>query len=102
MYRNAVSATVALWLPLLSLVLAGCGPAVPPEAVLPPAPVSVSKPLVRNVVDYDSFDGRIKAKETVEVRAKVRGYLVKINFQDGQLVKAKDVLFEIDPKPFQV
>src|SRR5262249_52672983 len=46
-------------------------------------------------------EGRIAAVETVEVRARVRGHLVKVNFQDGQMVEADDLLFEIDPRPFE-
>jgi RND family efflux transporter MFP subunit len=71
-------------------------------AETPPPPVSVSKPLVREVIDHDDYEGRIAAVETVEVRARVRGHLVKVNFQDGQIVKEGDPLFEIDPQPYKV
>src|SRR5262249_48687454 len=64
-------------------------------------PVSVSQPLVREVIDQDDYEGRIGSVETVEVRARVRGHLVKVNFQDGQMVKEGDLLFEIDPRQYK-
>jgi RND family efflux transporter MFP subunit len=66
-----------------------------------PPPVSVSQPLVLEVIDQDDYEGRIAAVETVEVRARVRGHLVKVNFQDGDIVKQDQPLFEIDPRPYQ-
>jgi multidrug efflux system membrane fusion protein len=68
----------------------------------PPPAVTVSQPVVREIIDRDVYEGRIAAAETVEVRAKVRGYLVQVNFKDGQIVKAGDLLFEIDPQPYKV
>jgi RND family efflux transporter MFP subunit len=85
---------------VLTGVLSGCDSA-PPVAETPPPPVSVSQPLVREVIDHDDYEGRIAAVETVEVRARVRGHLVKVNFQDGQMVQEKDPLFEIDPRPYK-
>jgi RND family efflux transporter MFP subunit len=70
-------------------------------AETPPPPVTVSQPLVREVTDYDEYDGRIAAIPKVDVRARVRGHLMKVNFQDGQLVKKGDLLYEIDPRPYQ-
>lgn len=85
---------------LLSAI-AGCGTSTPPVAETPPPPVSVSKPLVREVTDQDDYEGRIAAVETVEVRARVRGHLDKVNFKDGQMVKKGDMLFEIDPRTYK-
>jgi RND family efflux transporter MFP subunit len=70
-------------------------------AETPPPPVSVSQPLVRDVIDQDDYEGRIAAVESVEVRARVRGHLVKVNFHDGQMVKQDDLLFEIDDRPYK-
>jgi RND family efflux transporter MFP subunit len=67
----------------------------------PPPPVTVSQPVVGNVVEQDDYEGRIAAVESVDVRARVRGHLVKVNFQDGQMVQKDDLLFEIDPRPYQ-
>src|SRR5262245_24235990 len=83
---------------VFSISLLGCNAAAPPVAETPPPPVSVSQPLVRDVIDQDDYEGHIKAVDMVDVRARVRGHLVKINFQDGQIVKKDDPLFEIDPR----
>jgi RND family efflux transporter MFP subunit len=61
----------------------------------------VSQPIEREVIDYDEYTGRTAAVAAVEVRARVSGYLVKVNFQEGSVVKKGDVLFQIDPRPFQ-
>jgi len=81
--------------------LLGCDSNAPPVAETPPPPVTVSQPLARDVIDYDDYEGRIGAVESVEVRARVRGHLVKVNFHDGQMVKPGDLLFEIDPRPYK-
>src|SRR5262249_19254163 len=99
-YANSLRRFARL-LPLLGLFPAGCGPASPPVVETPPPPVTVSQPLVREMIDFDDYEGRIAAVETVEVRARVRGHLVKVNFQDGQIVKPGNLLFEIDPRTYQ-
>jgi RND family efflux transporter MFP subunit len=88
---------------LLALLatMTGCSPPAPAVTETPPPPVSVSQPVSREVTDYDDYEGRIAAVETVEVRARVRGYIVKVNFKDGDFVKKGDMLFEIDPRPYK-
>jgi RND family efflux transporter MFP subunit len=86
---------------VLAGALSGCGPNAPPVAETPPPTVSVSQPVVRDVIDYDEYEGRIGAFETVDVRARVRGHLDKVAFQAGQMVKKDDPLYEIDPRPYQ-
>src|SRR5215475_3453398 len=83
------------------LGLAGCvrGPSAAPEAA--PATVTVSRPVERDVTDYADFSGRTAAIDAVEVRAHVWGYLDKVNFKEGALVQKGDVLFELDPRPYQ-
>jgi RND family efflux transporter MFP subunit len=71
------------------------------EAPPPEPPVTVSYPLQREVIDYAEYTGRTAAVETVQVRARVSGYLVKINFTEGADVNEGDVLYEIDPQPYQ-
>src|SRR4051795_12280843 len=85
----------------LCLGLAGCvrEPSAAPEAG--PAPVTVSRPVERDVTDYADFTGRTAAVDSVEVRARVWGYLDKVNFKEGALVKKGDVLFEIDPLTYK-
>src|SRR6516165_6866150 len=83
------------------LGLAGCVrvPSAAPEAA--PTPVTVSRPVERDVTDNADFTGRTAAVDSVEVRARVWGYLDKVNFKEGALVKKDDVLFEIDPRVYR-
>jgi len=74
--------------------LAQSGPAAPPA-------VTVSHPLERKVVEWDEYTGQFAAVEDVDIRARVSGYLTEIHFQDGQFVKKGDLLFVIDPRPFE-
>jgi RND family efflux transporter MFP subunit len=86
----------------LLLLLAACGQAPPTAGGGPPPPtVTVAKPIERGVVDQDEYVGRFVAIDSVEVRARVSGYLDQIHFHDGQTVKAGDPLFTIDKRPFQ-
>jgi RND family efflux transporter MFP subunit len=85
----------------LSVGATGCtrGPSAPPPA--PPVSVTVSHPVERYVTDYADFTARIAAVDSVEVRAHVWGYLQKVNFREGDLVTKGQVLFELDPRPYQ-
>src|ERR1700731_574075 len=85
----------------LCIGLAGCAqvPSGAPEAA--PTPVTVCCPVERYVADYADFTARTAAVDSVEVRAHVWGYLDKVNFKEGALVKKGDVLFELDPRPYQ-
>jgi RND family efflux transporter MFP subunit len=84
----------------LTLALAGCVPA--PQVVAPPTPkVTVSQPIARELTDYEDFTGRTDAVSTVDIRARVTGYLDKVNFRDGDIVKEGTLLYQIDPRPFQ-
>jgi RND family efflux transporter MFP subunit len=68
----------------------------------PPPAVTVSKPLVKDLQEWSDFTGQFEARESVEVRARVSGYLESINFVDGQLVKKGDLLLVIEPRPFEL
>ena len=63
--------------------------------------VEVSKPLLKDVEIWDNYTARIEGEKSVEVRSRVSGYLQKICFNDGDFVNVGDILFEIDPRPFQ-
>jgi RND family efflux transporter MFP subunit len=63
--------------------------------------VTVSRPVVREIIEWDEYTGRLESVETVEVRARVNGYLQSVHFKDGQVVKKGDLLFVIDPRPYQ-
>lgn len=94
--RGWLAALPLLWLPLLQ----GCSPAVAEPK--PEAPkVTVAHPEQRTLVDYDEYNGWTEASAIVELRARVRGHIDKVDFTDGQFVKAGDLLFELDPRPFQ-
>jgi RND family efflux transporter MFP subunit len=84
----------------LCLGVAGCARA--PAGVPPaePAPVAVSYPVERDVTDYKDYTGRTAAVDSVDVKAHVWGYLQKVNFKEGDLVKKGDVLFELDARPY--
>jgi multidrug efflux system membrane fusion protein len=94
--RN-VAACVAL-----ATLVASCGERQQQQATAPPPPtVTMAKPVERTVVDYDEYVGRFAAVDSVEVRARVSGYLDGVHFKDGQMVKQGDLLFTIDKRPFQ-
>jgi len=85
----------------LCLTLAGCKHEPPALAATPPLVVLVSPPVEQEIADYYEYTGRTAAVDAVEVRARVSGYLVKVNFREGAVVKKGDLLFLIDPRPFQ-
>ena len=86
---------------LLIPCLAGCDTKEAQATVIPPTGVTVSQPLQQEVSDFVEFTGNTSPKETVDIRARVKGFLKKINFTDGSMVKEGDVLFEIEPDVFQ-
>ena len=103
MQRRIIYQTLGGLLTVL-LLGAGCGkpPAGPGAAgARPPAAVTVNQPAQREVVEWDTYPGRLDAVESVEVRARVSGYLQSINFKDGAEVKKGDLLFVIDPRQYQ-
>ena len=103
--RAALSVLAALG----ALLLGACEPSTPepttpPAAAapqMPPIPVKTGLPLQKRVQAYDEYTGRIEAVETVDIRARVSGYLQRKNFRDGDKVRKGDLLFVIDPRPYQ-
>jgi RND family efflux transporter MFP subunit len=80
--------------------LSGCEkPAQPPAASAPP--VTVANPTKRTVTDWDEFTGRFDAIEQVQVRARVTGFVMSVDFKDGAIVKAGDLLYVIDPRQYE-
>ncbi len=80
--------------------LAGCGqPASKAPPIVPT--VSVAQPIPRRVHEWDEYTGRLASPETVEVRARVSGYIDQIHFKEGGEVKKGDLLVTIDPRPYQ-
>jgi RND family efflux transporter MFP subunit len=81
--------------------LAACGGSAPPAGA-PPAPsVTVATPVKQTILDKDEYVGRFVAVDMVEIRSRVSGYLDKIQFTDGAIVKQGDLLLTIDHRPFQ-
>ena len=64
-------------------------------------PVTVANPVIKPVIEWDEYTGRFEAVERVEIRARVSGYLDSIHFRDGQMVEKGDLLYVIDPRPFE-
>src|SRR5262245_39087979 len=98
--RDRLSIASLLVVPL-GLALPGCEPASDAVGAAAPPAVTVSQPVEREVTDYREYTGRTAAVGTVEVRARVSGYLVAVDFQEGAVVEKGDLLFRIDPRPFQ-
>ncbi len=88
---------------VLSLfILAGCGSGAQEQAGAPPAmEVSVATVPEREITEWDEYTGRLEAVESVEIRPQVSGYLQQVNFDEGRDVRKGDVLFVIDPRPYQ-
>src|ERR1700693_2402040 len=85
-------------------VLPGAQPAAQQPAMSaapPPVPVSVARVEEKSVTEWDVFSGRVRAIDHVEVRPQVSGIIEQVHFSDGQLVRKGDMLFTIDPRPFQ-
>jgi len=82
------------------LLLAGCGKK-EEAAAPPPPPVTVANPIKKVTTDWDEFTGRFDAVEQVQVRARVTGFVTRVAFTDGAVVKTGDLLYEIDPRQYQ-
>src|SRR5579859_1795221 len=96
-FRLALNLSLGL---ALVLGVASCKKNAPIGAP-PAANVTVSQPVERELFEWDEYTGRLDAVDSVELRARVSGYLQSVNFKDGAEVKKGDLLFVIDPRPFQ-
>jgi RND family efflux transporter MFP subunit len=79
---------------------AGCKPKSDVATAQPPT-VSVVQPVAREVIEWDEYIGRLESPESVEIRARVSGYLHKVHFREGKEVKKGELLFTIDRRPYQ-
>jgi RND family efflux transporter MFP subunit len=93
------SAAGLLLLTACAALLASCAP--PPRPAPPRAKVTIASPCLTTVTNWDEYPGHLEAVEMVEIRPRVAGYIDSIHFQDGAEVKAGDLLFVIDPRPYQ-
>lgn len=83
-------------------LVTACKPAQPDLIADLPAPeVTVARPIVREVIDWDEYTGRLASPETVEIRARVSGYLDAVHFKEGAEVEQGELLFTIDPRPYE-
>ena len=101
--RLRLPATLALAAALaVGIAATGCDSSATPTAGgPPPADVSVAPVLSRSVHAWDDFTGRISAVESVELRPRVSGYIERVHFDEGAIVQRGDLLFVIDPRPYQ-
>src|SRR6516225_688500 len=83
------------------LAAAGCDQKNPQAAETPPPVVLVSRPLERNVTDYQVFTARTQAVQSVDIKTRVSGFLTKVLLKDGAEVKEGDILFQIDDRPYK-
>jgi membrane fusion protein, multidrug efflux system len=86
----------------LASLLAACDGTPASNAAPTPPPVTVSTPIQKPITEWDEYTGRFTAVETVEIRARVSGFIESVNFNEGQIVKQGDLLFVIDPRPFKI
>jgi multidrug efflux system membrane fusion protein len=86
---------------LVAMAAAGCARPAAQPAEPPPPKVSVSQVVFRDVAEWDEFTGRLEAVNTVAVRPRVSGYVSAVRFREGAVVRRGDLLFQIDPRPFQ-
>jgi len=84
-----------------ALSLAGCDRKPAAGAAPPPPSVTVAHPVQKVITERDEFTGRFTAVESVEVRARVSGFIDSVHFKEGQIVKQGDLLFIIDPRPYR-
>jgi membrane fusion protein, multidrug efflux system len=89
--------------PLIALLalLSACSEKPPQQPAAAAPPVTVAQPVKRTVTDWDEFTGRFEAVEEVQVRARVGGYVTNVEFRDGAIVNAGDLLYLIDSRPFE-
>jgi len=82
------------------ICVSGCEKPPAPQAPPPPA-VTVTRPIEREIIDWDEYTGYLASPETANVAARVSGLIEQAPFQEGAIVHKDDLLFVIDPRPFQ-
>ena len=98
---RVVTALSPLLLAAGAVALSGCSSEATTGAAPAPTSVSVAAALERQVVEWDDFTGRLEAVESVEIRPRVAGYIESVDFEEGSIVHKGDLLFVIDPRPYQ-
>ena len=95
------SIAITLITPLAALILSSCARNEAAETPAAPPPVQAAKVVSKPVTEFDEFTGRFEAVERVEVRPRVSGYAMATKFEQGHEVKKGDILYVIDPRPYQ-
>jgi len=95
------SFAISLMTPLAALILSACARNEAAETPAAPPPVQAAKVVSKPVTEFDEFTGRFEAVERVEVRPRVSGYVMATKFEQGHEVKKGDILYVIDPRPYQ-
>src|SRR5215475_1151494 len=85
----------------IAALLTGCAQQPRQTAAPEPTVIPISQPVSREVTNFVEFTGRVNAVNTVNVIPRVTGYLVQMPFEEGVEIKKDDLLFEIDPRPYQ-
>jgi len=100
-----IRASVAIVTAVFAVALAGCrseeSSSSSSRAAAPPPVVGVAAPVERTVAEWDEHTGRLAAVNTVKVRPRVSGYVERVHFEEGSMVRAGDLLFTLDPRTFQ-
>ena len=86
---------------VVAVVASGCDHDARPATGAKAVKVVVTPPITDTVIDYQDFTGRLDAVKTVDIRARVSGYVTQMPFKEGDRVKEGDLLFQIDPRPYQ-
>ena len=86
---------------LLCMLLNACSKKEEAPPPMGPPSVTAASPLVESIIEWQTFTGRLDSVEDVEVRARVSGYLEKVHYDDGEIIKKDDLLFTIDQRPFK-
>jgi multidrug efflux system membrane fusion protein len=84
-----------------TVLLAACARTAAQQGPPPPPQVAVASVIERTVTEWDEFTGRLQAVDSVEVRPRVSGFVSGVRFSEGAMVRKGDLLFQIDPRPFQ-
>lgn len=98
---SIVTAVSSLLLAAGAIAFSGCSSEATTGAAPAPTSVSVAAALERQVIEWDDFTGRLEAVESVEIRPRVAGYIDSVDFEEGSIVHKGDLLFVIDPRPYQ-
>src|SRR4051794_36333639 len=98
--RRGIGSGLVLAL-LAALAATGCNHAARASKEQKKVEVTVTTPITDDVVDYQDFTGRLDAFKTVDIRARVSGYVTEVPFKEGDFVHKGDLLFQIDPRPYE-